>query len=187
MPYLHLRRIVAVSGLTFALITTTGIHAQQNANEPTYQPVGPSIPVAPAVEMGIVEVTVIKGGQGIDYAFRNVVGSFYETKNGQSYIAIRKRSRITFRLANSDAWGFDAKAGPFRLTKADSARFYHASYSGSNGSPNEFVLEVTPTGVLPANAGPNEIHPFVLQVVERNSGKAIEIDPDVKNPPPPPG
>ena len=172
--------------LCFSMAQASGAIAQIADKSPTFQASGPAVPVESGVAVGVIQVSVSASANGIDYSFKNVVGSFYETNRGRSYIAIRGPSRIIFRLADPASWAFDTRAGPFRLNRRESARFYRVSYLDSNVAPREFVLEATPTGVSPRDSGPNEIHAFDLQVIDVRTGDPATIDPDIKNPPPPP-
>jgi hypothetical protein len=117
-----------------------------------------------------------------------------DTQPGEQFIRIDQDVDITFRLDQADlAWYFDMSHNGLTMKVVPGLDGYKNNYrrgANSNNKPTELTL------ACQARPNPNptnphvEVHPFNLWVkLNQPDGRPdlpVGIDPDIKNPPPPP-
>ncbi len=151
-----------------------------------HAPTGPDVDAGPNVSEGTIELGARIRNGNLDFTMRDIEGDFvrFNEQTRERYLAITAKTRLIIRLSDVINWTFDFDAGPIRLKKESSARFYKVRQNGANS--REIILEVIPTGVPPSQAGQAQVHPFNIYLkVGQNLGSPwpIRLDPIVKNPP----
>lgn len=156
-----------------------------------FAPTGPDVPEGEGIKEGMIEIGARIRNGNLDFTMRDVEGNFvrFDYTTYERFLAIDAKTRLTLRLSDVINWEFDTDAGPLRLKKEGSAPFYKVTFDPNERPLRHITLEVLPTGVDPTASGANEIHPFnlYLKVNQRlGSPWPLRLDPDIKNPPPPP-
>lgn len=162
-----------------------------NGNADDFEPIGQGVPAGQDVTEGMIEISARIRKGNLDFTMRDVQGNFvrFDEATRERFLAIDAKTRLTIRLSDVINWSFDVEAGPLRFKKEDSAPLYKVSFDPEDAHLREIVLEGMPSGVEPAAADAAQIHPFNLYIkVKQRLGSPwpLRLDPDIKNPPPPP-
>lgn len=161
----------------------------QGTQSDDFAPTGPAFANQADLIEGTIEISARIRNGNLDFTMRDIEGNFVRFDHGERYLALTDRTRLTIRLSDVINWSFDTTAGPLRLKKEESAAFYHVQFDQADTNPREITLEAQPTGVDPSAAGAAQTHPFNLYIkVNQRLGSPwpLRLDPDLKNPPPPP-
>lgn len=143
-----------------------------------------------AAKKGTIELSLTMTGGQLVFAMKSIGGdNLLQVVDGQTCVAIHAKTIANFVLDASTDWSLDAKAGIIEFKDPLDWQYYTLTYNPGEAPLRGFTLHARPTGK--PTSDPQD-HPFNLFVLFPQPGTGskplpITIDPDVKNPPPPPG